>query len=145
METATQTKAEGKGLYHANLVAAYDHSERRALLAVRVMNCIRRAFHNIGAGPEMQDTVFWNLQMTKDIGLTEILEEPEDFIEGLRAIYGQAGTAVFEYMLAREIRREFGLDAESDGGRTKARSVCQLLHLVAYEGLTLDNNQQGTA
>jgi hypothetical protein len=134
VETATVGTPEKKGLYHANLVAEYDYSERRAALAERVMNCIGRAFHDIGAGPEMQDTIFWNLQMTKDIGLTEIIDEPEEFIAGLQGIYGAAGTAVFEYMLSREIRREFGLDGQG-ASSVKTRDVCQLLHLVAYAAL----------
>jgi hypothetical protein len=131
METVTPTEKRKQGLFHSNQVAAFDLSEREAALAARITDCVSRAFHAIGAGSQTQEIVFWNLYMTRNIERNEIIDKPTEFIEGIRSIYGDAGTVVFEYMLRREIKREFGL-AAFDKEPLKARSLADLLHLIAY-------------
>lgn len=78
----------------------------------------------------MQEVIYWDLFMTKKIGRNEIMNKPAEFIEWLQTIYGQAGTAVFEYMLNREIKREFGVTAAFDNEPIKERSTSDLLHLI---------------
>src|SRR5579864_7098047 len=94
-ETATSvvTEQEPKigGLHHANQVAAFDYSERRLAFAVRVKDCVSRAFHAIGAGPQTQEMIYWNLYVTLNLGRDDILDKPIEFIEGVKAIYGEAG------------------------------------------------------
>ncbi len=143
METATPVGSGLKrqnGLYHSNQVAAFDYSERHAALAARITGCVSRAFYAIGAGSATEEVVYWNLYMTRDVGRNEIADKPAEFIEGLRAIYGEAGTVVFEYMLKREIKREFGLTAAFDDEPVKARDVADLIHLVACAALESQGN-----
>jgi hypothetical protein len=135
MVTVTPVAKEEWGLFHSNEVAAYNQSERRDAISARVMDCLRRAFEAIGAGSQTQEIVFWNLNMTKNILRNEIMDKPEEFIEGLRGIYGEAGTVVFEYVLIREIKREFGLTTAFDKEAVKERSASDLLHLIAYVAL----------
>ena len=131
METATHVGAQ-KGLYHSNLVASLDYSERHSALAARVTSCVSRAFHAIGSGSAMQETIYWNLLVTKKIERNEIIDRPAEFIDGIRAIYGEAATVVFEYMLRREIKREFGLTSELDNKGSEERDTTELLRLIAY-------------
>ena len=140
MEAVTPIAKEQQGLYHANQVAAFDQSERRDAIAARIMDCVSRAFHAIGAGSQTQETVFWNLYMTKNVGRNEIMDKPAEFIEGLQAIYGEAGTVVFEYMFRREIKREFGVTDAFDNEAIKERSTSDLLHLIAYVALESQGN-----
>jgi hypothetical protein len=120
-----------RGLYHSNQVAAFDYSERRAVFADRIMNCIARAFGALGASSATQEIIFWNLHVTRSLWRNEIVDKPAEFIEGLKAIYGDAGVAVFEYLLTREIKREFSLKAfEEEAPRT--RGFVDLLHLAAH-------------
>jgi hypothetical protein len=143
METVRPVeKREGNigGLYHANLVAALDYSERQAAFAARVMNCVTRAFDAIGASSATQEVVFWNLQVTRNLARNEIIDKPSEFIEGLKAIYGEAGVVVLEYEMTKEIKREFGLTAAFDKEPTKARNLPDLLHLVAYVALESQGN-----
>src|SRR5580704_2818274 len=122
-------------LYRPDL--AFDDSERQAAFAARIMNCAARAFDAIGASPATQEVVFWNLQVTRNFERNEIIDRPSEFIEGLKAIYGEAGVVVFEYEMTKEIKREFGLTAAFDNEPAKARNLPDLLHLVAY--LTLES------
>src|SRR5579864_290004 len=122
METVrTVEKREGNTgrLYHADLVAALDYSERQAAFAARIMNCVTRAFDAMGASSATQEVVFWNLQVTRNLGRNEIIDKPSEFIEGLKAIYGEAGVVVFEYQMTKEIKREFALTAAFDKEPTK--------------------------
>jgi hypothetical protein len=128
------------GLYHANVVVAFDYSERQAAFAVRIMNCVTRAFDAIGASSATQEVVFWNLHVTRNLGRNEIIDKPSEFIEGLKAIYGEAGVVVFEYEMTKEIKREFGLTAAFDKEPAKARNLPDLLHLVAYVALESQAN-----
>ena len=131
MGTVTPIPKEQTGLFHSNQIAAFDYSERQAAFAARIMNCVSRAFYAISASPATQETVFWNLYVTKNIERTEIINKPADFIEGVRAIFGEAGTVVFEYMLAREIKREFGPSAAFDKKPVRSKNFADLLQLVA--------------
>jgi len=131
------TKIEKTGLFSSNQVAAFDYAERRAALAARIAACASRAFQAIGAGSATQELVYWNVSMAKNIGRNQIADNPQEFIEAIRAIYGEAGTAVFEYMLGREIRREFNLtfplfEMERKGAE-KASEVAQLIQYVVLE------------
>ena len=70
------------------------------------------------------------MAVTKNIGRKDIIDKPAEFFEGMRGIYGEAGTVVFEYMLAREIKREFGVTGEVDNETIK-ESARNLLRLIA--------------
>jgi len=97
------------GLFQSNQVSSFDYAERRAAMAAKISACVARSFHAIGASAATQEIIYWNLSVTKNLGRNEVATRPEDFIAGLRDIYGESGTKVFEYMLSREIRREFNL------------------------------------
>jgi hypothetical protein len=135
-ETATAAVDEqgpkAGGLYHANQVAAFDYSERQAAFAARIKDCVSRAFHAIGAGSQTQELIYWNLYVTQNLGRDDIMNRPGEFLEGVKAIYGEAGIKVFEYMLTREIKREFAITAEFDGEPIRGRAVSDLLNLIAY-------------
>jgi hypothetical protein len=134
METVTPGEAAGaklRGLYHSNQVAAFDFSERRIVFAGRIMNCIRRAFDALGTSSATQEVIFWNLQVTRSLWLNDIVERPEEFIDGLKAIYGEAGAAVFEYMFTKEIEREFNISAALDEEGRMKKGFVDLLRLVA--------------
>jgi hypothetical protein len=131
METATPIEKRQDRLYNSNQVAALDSSERHAAFAARITDCVGRAFHAIGLG-SVQEVIYWNLLMTKNIGRNEIVDKPAEFIEGLQAINGEAWTVVFEYMLRREIKGEFGLSAEFDDEPIKEISTSDLVHLIAH-------------
>jgi len=143
-ETATEAvsgrEPNAGGFYHANQVAAFDYSERQAALAARIMDCITRAFHAMGAGPQTQEVIFWNLYVTQGIGRDEIMNKPTEFIEGVKAIYGEAGLVVFEHMLTREIKREFGLPAEFGKESINEGRASNLLSLIAYAALESPDN-----
>lgn len=135
-ETATEVAKEGRrragGLHHANQVAAFDYSERQAAFVARILNCISRAFHAIGASSQTLEVIYWNLYVTRNLGRDDIVNKPAEFIEGVKAIYGEAGTAVFEYMMEKEIKREFGITAAFDKEPIKARSASDLVSLIKY-------------
>src|SRR5271170_2727716 len=118
-ETATvaanEQRPETAGLYHSNQVAAFDYSERQAVFAARIKDCISRSFHAIGAGSQTQEIIYWNLYVTRNFERDDIVNKPNEFLEGVKAIYGEAGIKVFEYILTREIKAEFGITAEFDG------------------------------
>ncbi len=132
METVTPIAKQQRALYHSNQIAAFDQSERRDAAAGRILSCVGRAFDAIGASSQTQEIIFWNLYMTKNVARNEIMEKPNDFIEGLQGIYGEAGTVVFEFMLTREIKREFSLSAAFEKEPAKPRNLADLLHLIAY-------------
>jgi len=127
----TSPAKEQKGLYHSNLVAVFDLSERRDAFAARVANCVSRAFYAIGSSSETQEIVYWNLLMTRNIRKDEIIDNPEEFLEGLEPIYGDAGLFVFEHMLRRELGREFDITEALDLEAIKEATTADLLHLIA--------------
>jgi hypothetical protein len=137
METETETPTEKRnlGLHHSNEVAAFKQSEQRAAVAARITDCVVRAFHAIGASSLTQEIIFWNLYMTKNVGRNEVMDRPAEFIEGLRGIYGEAGTSIFESMLRREIKREFGAFAVFDNKDAEERSTLDLIRLVRMAAL----------
>jgi hypothetical protein len=71
------------------------------------------------------------LLITKNIRKSEIIDNPEEFFEGLQTIYGDVGVSVFEYMLRREIGREFDLTAALELEAIKEGSTADLVHLIA--------------
>lgn len=140
--TAVQSEQEPKsgGLHHANQVAAFDYSERQAAFAIRIKNCISRAFHATGAGPQTEEVIYWNLYITRNLGRDEIVNKPTEFIDGVKVIYGEAGIRVFEYMLAREIKKEFGITAEFDKESIQEKSASDLISLIAYTASESQDN-----
>jgi hypothetical protein len=142
METVRPVEKRGStaALYHADQAVSFDYSERQAAFAARIMDCVTRAFDAIGASHATQEVVFWNLQVTRNLGRNEIIDKPSEFIEGLKAIYGEAGVVVFEYEMTKEIKREFGLTAAFDKEPAKPRNLLDLLHLVAYVALESQGN-----
>ena len=124
-----------RGLYHSNMVAAFDSSERRAALVARFASCVNRAFLAMGSSSDAQRVIYWNLLVNTDIRQNEIFDRPGEFIEGLRAIYGEAGTSVFEYMLRREAVREFDLVAAVGSEILEERTTDDLVRLIAHIAL----------
>jgi hypothetical protein len=143
MEMATSSEKRKLGLYQSNSVAAFEHSEQRDAMAARITDCVVRAFHAIGASSQTQEIVFWNLFMIKNVGRNEVMDKPAEFIEGLRGIYGEAGTVVFESMLKREIRREFDLTAAFDNEDTKEGSSSDLIRLIRIVASESPDSHQG--
>jgi len=139
-EALTERGPSAGGLYHANQVAAFDYSERQATLAARIMNCITRAFYAIGMGSQTQEVIFWNLYVTQNIGRDEIMDKPTQFIEGVKAIFGEAGTVVFEHMLIREIKLELGVPADFDMERDNERRASDLLSSIVHAELGSPDN-----
>lgn len=123
------------GLFRSNNLAAFDLSECRAALVAQVATCISRAFEAIGAGSQTQEIVFWKLYVARNIGRNEIVDKPAEFIEGIRDIYGDAGAVVFEYKLAKEMRREFGIAHSFENDPAKRRDFAQLVRQAAFAAL----------
>jgi hypothetical protein len=131
LETAATAATQQKGLYHSNLVAAFEFSERRSTLVARFIDTVSRAFNKMGLASETEG-VIWNLLANNDIRENEILEKSTELIDGLRAILGGAGTSVFEYMWKREIVREFGLVAAVGPEILEERSIPELVRLITH-------------
>jgi len=74
-------------------------------------------------GKPAREAIFWNLSMTKSIGLGQVVSGPQQFIESLAAIYGDR-TDVFEQAMVEELRKEFGLEWE---GRFEHESLAGVL------------------
>lgn len=134
MESATSIEKPKNEPRDSDPMEALDSSERHAVLAARITECADRAFRSIGLG-SVQDVIYWNLLVTRNVERDEIIDKPREFIEGLQAINGEAWTVVFEYMLRREIRSEFGLTSEFDTEPIKETSTPDLLHLIAHLAL----------
>jgi hypothetical protein len=81
--------------------------------------------------------------MTKNVRRSEVLDKPEEFVDGLRAIYGEAGTVVFEHLLRREVVREFDLAAVSGVEPLEVTSTSDLLHLIAYAAMESVGDSKG--
>jgi hypothetical protein len=118
-ETATQSdgmKQFPGALFRSNQIASFDYTESRTTFATRVRDCALRTFDHIGTSLTMQDLIFWRLSVNKKVGVDEVADKPAEFIEGMRAIFGEAGADVFEYLLVREIKREFGFAGDARMG-----------------------------
>jgi hypothetical protein len=120
VETAKPEASDQKGLYHSNLVAAFDYSELRDALVARVANCVTRAFNAIGSSAESQEIIYWNLLMTRNLRRSEIIDRPDDFIL---------------VILRREIKREFNLSAMFDKKPIQGKRTSELLHLIAHTAM----------
>jgi hypothetical protein len=133
MESATVVRnEEGRlagPLYHSNQVAAFGYSETRATFASKVTKCVCRALDAIGASSATQQVIFWNLSVTNGLGQDEIVDKPAQFIEGLRAIYGEAVMVVYEYKLLKEFRREFEL-TEADANAIAGQALADVLRFI---------------
>jgi hypothetical protein len=132
-ESASAAQHSGMNQYHgalfrSNQIASFDYSESRATFATKVRDCVLRTFDMIGTSLAMQDLMFWNLSATKKVGPDEVADKPAEFIEGMRSIFGEAGAYVFEYMLIREIKREFGLTG--DARMAELKSLAEVLQFV---------------
>lgn len=134
MEQASQIEKGKNEPHDSDPAVALDSAERHAALAARIMECTSRAFRAVGFG-STQEVIYWNLLVTKNIEPNEIVDKPREFIEGLQAINGEAWTVVFEYMLRREIKTEFGLPSEFDDEPVKERNTPDLVHLIAHLAL----------
>jgi len=115
-----------------NRAAALGYTERQTPFATRMMNCVSRAFRGIGTSPQMEDMIFWNLSNLHGLGLNEIVDKPIRFIESMKAVFGEAGTAVFEYKLVKEVQAEFNLvRAPEPQDASKKRNPGELLQAAA--------------
>lgn len=127
---AARSNKNPTGFFLSNQTESFEYQGRQEDATSRVANCLSRAFDAIGASSYTQQMVYWKLSTARMIGPNDILRRPGEFMDGIREIYGEAGTVVFEYMLTREIVREFGLGSELGTG-AKARDILGLLQLVA--------------
>lgn len=128
---ADEQKTKNSDTHREAQIAALDY-ERRSAIAVRMMECVSQAFHAIGAGAQTQELIYWNLSMTGNLGRDDVLDKPAEFIEGVKAIYGEAGIKVFEYMLIRELKKEFGVTDEFEKESAQEKNtVPELLRLIA--------------
>ena len=98
MET---TSALGRG----PTALAPGNKEKRTAFGARMLDCVSRAFDSVGTGPLMRDYIYWSLSL----GMDDIVDRPERFMEALREVMGDAGATVYEYKLVEEIRKEFQL------------------------------------
>jgi hypothetical protein len=134
METATTVRKEEErppgGLHRSNQIAAFNRAESHAVVAARVKDCVGRAFYAMGISPTMQQVIYWNLSVTKSVGPDDVVDKPAEFIEGLQCIYGEAGTLVFEYLITREIKREFGITSAFDEEAVKGKGLAELLRFI---------------
>jgi hypothetical protein len=130
-ETAARsygTKQFPGALFRSNQIASFDYAENRKTFVTKVRDCALRTFDQIGTSLKMQDLIFWNLSVTKKVGVDEVADKPAEFIEGMRAIFGEAGADVFEYLLVREIKRDFGFAGDARMGElTGLSEVLQLI------------------
>jgi hypothetical protein len=60
-----------------------------------------------------------------------VADKPTEFMDGIRAIFGEAGANVFEFKLIREIKREFG--PITDAGWTERNSLAQVLQFIGLK------------
>jgi hypothetical protein len=129
MESTTASKGQFPGsLFHSNQIASFDYVDRHTTFATKIRDCVIRAFSVIGTSATMQQVILWNLSVTKKVGLDEVADKPAEFMDGLRALIGSAGADVFEHMLVRDVRREFGIttgpgSGERDGLAAVLRSI----------------------
>jgi len=118
------TESQGKG--------GPGYSQRQTVFAARIMNCVSRAFRSIGTSPPMEDMIFWNLSNVQGLGLNEIIDKPVRFIEGMKAVFGEAGVSVFEYKLVKEVQAEFNLiRTPGEGAQSKKRNAGELFQAAA--------------
>lgn len=110
-------------LFHSNQIASFDYVDRHTTFATKVRDCVIRTFSAIGTSATMQQVILWNLSVTKNVGPDEVADKPTEFIDGLKALIGQAGTDVFEHMLIREVRREFGITTGPESGARNGLAV----------------------
>ena len=132
MEAATPGSERGTvaGIRYDNEAASSAYTQRWTTFATRVMDCVSRAFRKVGTSPLMEDVIFWDLSLAKRIGMNEIVDRPMTFIQALRSEFGDAGTAVFEYKLVREIKKEFQLVGPSDRELANKRELGIVLQAV---------------
>jgi hypothetical protein len=117
-------------LFYSNQVAAFDSADRHVTFATKIRDCVIRTFGVVGTSATMQQVILWNLSVSKKVGLDEVADKPTEFMDGLRALIGDAGADVFEQLLLREVRREFGKTGPESGDR---RSLAAVLQSVASE------------
>jgi len=139
METATSI-GEREAELHSDQVSTLEKSGLLEATAARVADCVVRAFNAIGASPQTQEIVFWNIYVVKNVGRKEVIDKAAEFVEGVRGIYGEVGTVVFESMLKRELRREFGPTNELVNENAEERSVSDLVRLIRTAALKSANN-----
>jgi hypothetical protein len=123
-------------LFQSNQIAAFGYADNHMTFATKVRDCVVRTFNGIGSSPTMQQVICWNLSVTQKVGLDEVADKPAEFMEGIHTIFGQAGSDVFEYMLIKEIKREFGLT--TNPVLMERKSLAEVLQLV---GSGLRNGQ----
>jgi hypothetical protein len=117
-------------LFSSNQIASFAYSDDRVSFSTKVSDCVVRALDAIGSSATMQQVIFWNLSEIQKVGPGEVADKPTEFMEGIRAIFGEAGADVFEFMLIRQIKREFGLA----GTRSRERkSLAEVLQFVGLE------------
>ena len=118
-------------LFSSSRIVSFDSPEKTITFATKVRDCVLRALDAIGSSRTMRQAILWNLLATKKIGLAEVADEPTEFMEGIRAIFGEAGADVFEFMLVREVKREFGL--RTNTGPPERKSLGEVLQYAGLE------------
>lgn len=132
MSAATRSPTKQLGFFPSNQIASFDYADRHDALATKVADCVVRAFGAVGAGSMTQEVVFSELWATKGVGRNDIVDKPEEFLAVVRQVYGEAGSPVFEYMLKREVKRQFELGEASSLDAIQKMGVADLIHLVAH-------------
>ncbi|MGH9918927.1 MAG: hypothetical protein ACRD6W_08685 [Nitrososphaerales archaeon] len=103
----------------AGLVVA----DSRGGFSERVADSVCRVL-DVRCGKSAREAIFWNVWMTKSIGLDEVANGPQEFIENLRGIYGDLA-AVLEEAMVEELRNEFGLGREVRSERESLLGVLE--------------------
>lgn len=112
-------------------MASFGSSENLGSFAAKVGDCVVRAMDAIGSSRTMQQVIFWNLLVRNKVRLDEVADKPTEFMEGIRAMFGEAGADVFEYKLIREIKREFG--PTDDTGPAERKSLAEVLQFIGLK------------
>jgi hypothetical protein len=91
-------------------IAGLVDADSRSGFSERVADSVCRVL-DVRCGKPAREAIFWNLSITKSVGLGEVASGPKEFIESLTAIYGDMA-AVFEEAMVEDLRKEFGLERE---------------------------------
>ena len=75
----------------------------------KILTCVDKGLNHLGES--VKHVIYWHLEHRFGIKREKIPDRPEEFVRGLKAIYG-AGANIIEKGIVREIVREFGIEAD---------------------------------
>ncbi len=76
-----------------------------------ILECVDRGLSSLGESAKY--VIYWHLKKDHKISREEIPRNPEKFLKALNDMFGDAGAAVLERSIIREIKLRFG-DVEGD-------------------------------